>query len=333
MVRRVVVERFGATDVLDLRSVDIPSPARGEILVSVQYAGVAYSDLLMRMGDYPGGPRPPYTPGWDVVGTVEAVGEEVDQDLLGRTVVGLTFLGGYASHALVPVDRIAIVPAEVDPQAAACLTLNYVTAWQMLRRVADAQAGESVLVHGAAGGVGSAVLDLAAALDLIAYGVAAQEKAAAVRRYRATHLSNAQQTADVAAKIGGFDIILDPIGGRETWRGMRLLAPGGRLVNYGFTGMLGRGPIMPRIALHLLALKVRSLLAGDRRAVFYRVSTAARRAASAFREDLMALLDLLAANRIAPLVDDVLLLGQAAEAHRRLESRTVQGKLLLNMRA
>lgn len=328
MTRKIIVDRFGDPETLSLSSVDMPEPGPGEVLVAVQYAGVAFSDLLMREGLYPGGPQPPYTPGWDVVGKVVAIGESVDPELMGRAVAGLAFLGGYADHALVKATHVVELPADVDRRAAACLVLNYVTALQMFVRVARATKGDTVLVRGAAGGVGTAALDIARAFGLVARGVCSPAKAETVERFGATWMAAGDEAREATAS-GGFDIVLDPAGGAKTWRSMRLLAPGGRVVTYGFTGLKG-GRLKSRLIVHTAAMALRSLGPGGKRASFYRVSQSARRRPSDYRHDLKLLLDLLADGRLTPLVADVLPLSQAAEAHRRINDRIVEGKLLLS---
>lgn len=331
--RTIVAEAFGGPGVLRLRELPRQRPGTGEALVAVQYSGVAFADVLMRNGRYPGGPRPPFTPGWDLVGTVVAVGAGVDALLVGRRVAALSLLGGYADHAIVPVDRLVSIPQNVASEAAACLPLNYVTAWQMLRRVAHARAGETVLVPGAAGGVGSALLDLSACLGLRAYGVAAAHKATAVEDVPGAQYVRVEDLPEVSRQIEGFDIVLDPIGGRATWQAARLLGPRGRLVGFGFTGAIGAGPALFGAAWHMLNFSLRRPLLGSRRAEFFRLSRSVADSPERYRSDLTQLLEHLAARRLAPRVADVLPLEAAREAHFRLESRTVTGKLLLNAQA
>lgn len=328
MTRRQVVLRLGASDAMSLVEDEAPSPGPGQMRLAVERAGVALSDVLMRQGRYPGGPKPPFTPGWDVAGTVDAIGDGVDPALVGERLVALVFDGGYAAHALVGERLAARIPEGVSFDAAACLTLNYVTAWQMIRRIGHARPGERLLVRGAAGGVGTAALDIARALGLRAWGASSPMKVATVERYGATWV--AKDGLEVAAgSIDGFDIVLDPLGGGETWRAMRLLAPGGRVVTYGFTAF-SQSLLPLRIASHLVAMKVRSLMPGGRSASLFRLSRSARTDPEAYRDDLNSLLDLLAAGELEPLVADVLPLSAAAEAHRCLESLAVEGKLLLD---
>lgn len=326
-MQSIVVERFGGPEALTVRTGSTPVAAGRDVLVKVELAGVAASDLLMREGAYPGGPKPPFTPGWDVVGVVEKTGDAVDPSLLGAKVAGLSFTGGYVSHAVIDSRFVVRLPAGVEAASAACLTLNYVTAWQMIVRVARASPGQTILVQGAAGGIGTAALDIARAIGLRGYGVASQAKAAAVEAYGATWLGGGDEIA-AAAAVGGFNIALDPFAGSATWRAMRLLARRGRIVTYGFTG-IGRAAIMPRLAAHVVQMRLRSMV-GGRTATFFRLSQSARGDPGAYRDDLAALLSLLETRQLSPLIAGILPLTQACDAHRRLASRSVEGKLLLD---
>ncbi|MGB9012519.1 MAG: alcohol dehydrogenase catalytic domain-containing protein [Aeromicrobium sp.] len=163
----VVVRSHGGPDVLGVEPSPLPIVRSGEVLVEIEAAGVAYADVLMRRGIYPESPALPFTPGYDVVGRVVAGPLPA-----GLRVAALTVTGGYATHVLVRADEAVPVPDGVEPAQAVALVLNYVTAHQMLHRVARVRAGETVLVLGAAGGVGQALLELAAVAGIRAIGTA-----------------------------------------------------------------------------------------------------------------------------------------------------------------
>lgn len=326
MSRAVFVGRYGGPDVLDLVWRPPPTPGPRDVLIETEAAGVAYADVLMRQGRYPGGPRPPFTPGWDVMGRVVQVGSEVDAALLGRRVLALPLTGGAAEHVAAPVERTAGLPDDVDPFEAACLTMNYVTAWQMLR-LARAQAGETLLVHGAAGGVGSALLDLARALSLHAFAAASSAHADAVTTLGGDFIDRERRDpSEVVARAGGVDMVFDPLGGPNTHRSFQALKPGGRLISYGFMGAGGGSPVLAAVS-QMAELRLRSL--GSRKGRFYRLSDSVQRDPGAFQADLADLLDLLRRKRISPAIADILPLSEVGEAHRRLERRAVTGRLLL----
>ena len=184
--RQVLLTGVGGPEVLEVVERDAPEPGRGEVRVRVLAAGVAFADVLMRHGKYPGAPKIPFTPGYDLVGEVEKLGEGVGGVTVGQRVAALTQVGSYAQRVVVAAEELVPVPDGVDPAEAVALVLNYVTAYQMLHRVAEVRPGERILVHGAAGGVGTALLDLGRLGGLEAYGTASAAKHDAVRRFRAT---------------------------------------------------------------------------------------------------------------------------------------------------
>src|SRR5262245_60595251 len=150
--RRMIVNRERR---LELVEDELPNPRPGEVRVKILAAGVSLADVLMQEGIHPEARRPPFTPGWDVVGTVEAFGDGAQGVPLGATVTAMPIVGGYAEYICLPVAELVPVPPQLDPAEAVCLPLNYVTAYQMLHRSAQAKRDETALVHSAAGGVGT----------------------------------------------------------------------------------------------------------------------------------------------------------------------------------
>src|SRR5437764_754805 len=161
-MKRVVVDRFGGPEVLRVVEDDVPRPGPGEVLVGVLAAGVSFSDALMRAGTYLGVPKPPFTPGYELVGVVEELGPGCSRLRVGDRVASLTVWGAYAERVCVLEENAVVVPDDLDPADVVNLVLTYMTAYQLLHRMANVKSGESVLVHGAAGRVGTAVLELGA---------------------------------------------------------------------------------------------------------------------------------------------------------------------------
>ena len=316
--RSVVVLRFGDPDVLCVEVGALPEPGPGEVRVRVLAAGVAAADAQMRAGRYPGGnPRPPFVPGWDVAGVVDAVGPGTDRRWLGRPVVALVLRGGHTSHLCVSSAVAVPLPDAVDVLEAACLPLNYLTAHELVHRVAGVRAGERVLVRGAAGGVGTALLDVAGRAGAHTAGAASGDDQAIVTGYGADFVDRAEDVA-------GFDVVFDPVGtGAHA-----ALRPGGRLVTYGFLAAL-RDRHPRRSALRDMArLRLRSLRPGGPRTMFYRLSVAARRDPGRLQRNLTTLVGELAAGQLRPLRGPRLPFDEAAEAHRLVVGRT-RGKILL----
>ena len=155
---------------------ELPNPGAAEVRVKVFAAGVAFADVLMRRGMYLGQPPFPFVPGYDVVGEIDAIGESVTDFRVGQRVAALLMTGGYSQFTIVPEADLVPVPDGLDPAEAVSLVLNYVTAYQMLRRVAEMRSGQSMLVHSAAGGVGTAALQFGKIIGLTMFGAASKPK-------------------------------------------------------------------------------------------------------------------------------------------------------------
>src|SRR5262245_40432504 len=177
---RIIVTHYGGPDALRAVEEECPEPKGGEVRVRVLAAGVALPDLMMREGVHPETPRVPFTPGWDLVGAVDRLGEGVSGIEPGQIVAALPISGAYAEFVCLPPRELVPVPSGVDAGEAVCLVLNYVTAYQMMHRSAEVKAGQRALIHGAAGGVGSALLQLGRLAGLEMYGTCSSRGAAAV---------------------------------------------------------------------------------------------------------------------------------------------------------
>jgi NADPH:quinone reductase len=178
---RVVVSHYGGPEVITVIEEDIPIPNADEVRVKVRAAGVSLPDVLAREGVHPETPRVPYTPGWDLVGTVDRLGKDVIGFELGQKVAAMPIHGCYAQYVCVPHRKLVPVPEGLDAAEAVAVVLNYVTAYQMLHRSVKARAGQRMLIHGASGGVGSAMLQLAKLAGVEIYGTCSAQAAAVVR--------------------------------------------------------------------------------------------------------------------------------------------------------
>src|SRR5437763_28732 len=181
-MKRVVVDHYGGPEVLQVVEEDDPTPGPGEMRVRVPAAGVSFTDALLRAGTYLGGPKPPFTPGYELVGVVEELGPGCSRLRVGDRVAALTVWGADAERVCVPEKYAVEVPEELDPAEVVSLVLPYMTAYQLLHRVAKVKSGETVLVHGAAGRGGTAVLELGALAGLRLSGTASARERAAVER-------------------------------------------------------------------------------------------------------------------------------------------------------
>jgi NADPH:quinone reductase-like Zn-dependent oxidoreductase len=174
--KRVVINRLGGPEVLEVREEELPEPGLGEVRVRILATGVSLPDLMMREGVHPEAPRPPFTPGWDLVGVVDKLGVGAYALEPGQMVAALPVWGANAEFICLPQGELVPVPAGLDPAEALVLVFNYVTAYQMMRRTVRVKPGQRVLIHAAAGGIGSALLQLGRLVDLEMYGTASARK-------------------------------------------------------------------------------------------------------------------------------------------------------------
>src|SRR6266540_2625407 len=355
-MKRVVVDHYGGPEVLRVVEEDDPRPDPGEVRVRVLAAGVSFTDALLRAGTYLGGPKPPFTPGYEFVGVVEKLGPGCSRLRVGDRVAALTVWGAYAERACVPEAEAFEVPEDLDPADVISLPLTYVTAYQVIHREAKAKAGETVLVHGAAGRAGTAALELGALAGLRLYGTCAARDRAAVERLGAVAID--YQNEDFLARVRelpgkGVDVVLDGLGGRTSLRSFRALRPGGRLVVYGHYATLSHGHKSSRAWIEWYAatatVALWGLLSPRRQVHAYRIQklreghqvlpVATNRPAlpvgggprypDEFREDFRALLELLRADKIHPVVAERLPFTEARRAHELLDSSASKGKLVL----
>jgi NADPH:quinone reductase-like Zn-dependent oxidoreductase len=301
----------------------------------VQAAGVSFGDVLQRVGMIPGGPKPPYTPGYDLTGVVEEVAEPGPVEP-GQRVTALVREGGYAELVTVPVDRLVPVPDGLPATDVAAVALNYFVASQMLHRVARVSAGQRVVVHGAAGGVGTAFLQLARLAGVEAYGTASAGKLDLVRELGGIPIDyRAQDFVAVVRGLpgGGVDAVFDPVGGPHFRRSYRALKRGGILVGYGQGEAMrdGRAHRGAAVAGFLGGVVLPKLVPDGRRTTFYNAWSLEKSQPSAYREDLAGVLELLRTGAIRPVLARTVPLADAARAHELLERSAVRGKIVLTV--
>ena len=227
---RMMITGLGGPEVFKWIEDDLPVPAPGQVRVKVIAAGVAFADVLMRHGLYPGAPAFPFAPGYDIVGEVDALGDGVSGFAIGQRVAALTMIGGYSRYTIVPAAHLVPVPDNLDPAEAVSLVLNYVTAYQMLQRVAKLRQGQRFLVHGAAGGVGTAALQLGNIAGLEMFGTASKSKLELVSALGATAIDyRCENFLERIRQLApeGLDAVLESIGGKTRTDSYHCLRRGG----------------------------------------------------------------------------------------------------------
>ncbi len=340
--RRIIVTHYGGPDALRVVEEECPEPKDGEVRVRVLAAGVSLPDLMMREGIHPETPSLPFTPGWDLIGVVDRLGDGISGLEPDQIVAALPISGAYAEFVCLPQRELVPVPPGLDAAEAVSLVLNYVTAYQMLHRSAQVSRGQRVLIHGAAGGVGSALLQLGRLAGLEMYGTCSSRGAPAVSDLGAIPIDYQQQdfVKDIHRLTGeGVDVVFDSIGGAHIWRSRKALRPGGTVVAYGLTGSLRGGRLASgrsggrhrfrEIAIFGLYIAGGWLLPGRKRVVPYSIQWLKRLRPALFRQDLIALLDLLQQRKIKPLIAQRFPLTEARRAHELLGTGGVTGKIVL----
>ncbi len=328
--RIAIVRTRGGPEQVKVEDAAMPVPRAGEVLVAVEATGVAFADVVMRKGVYPGVGLP-FTPGYEVVGRVVA-GEGIAP---GTRVAALTVTGGAARFATVPAADCVPVPDAVSSVQAAALVLNGLTAWQMLTRCVAQPSVETMLVWGAAGGVGSVLLALGRHFGIATCGVASGRRLDFVRDRGATPIDRA---GDVAAQVraasgGGVDAAFDGVGGPNVRVSEAALRPGGALVLFGFQGALGGERFNPlKAAAAMLASPRRSAQAQFMAGTGLRgyLVTQWKDAHPAFyRADLAAILALAAEGKLVADIAAELPLDRVADAHRMMAAGTQLGKIVI----
>lgn len=324
--RRIVATKAGSPDVLRVVEEAIPEPATGHVRVQVLAAGVSAYDVMVRSSRIMP-PKHPFTPGVDIVGRVDQLGEDVHGFEPGQRVAALLGFGngGYAEYVCVPASALVPVPEDLDPAETVCLVANYLTAHRVMYETAQIQPGERILIQGAAGGVGSAILELGRLADLQMVGTASAHNHDLVTSLGATPVDYrcenvVRRTHEITD--GGVDAAFDHIGGfRQLRRSYRCLRKGGRLVWYGVAASKYAG--IKIIPLSIATMLLLSIVPDGRRALF------ASDSANYAQRVLPELCDLLAGGKLRPVIAERIPLVEARRAHEAIERGGYAGKFVL----
>jgi NADPH:quinone reductase-like Zn-dependent oxidoreductase len=334
--KRIVISEFGEPDVLKLREEEgPPEPQTGEVLVKVLATSAAFTDTMIRKGVYPDlKQKPPFTPGYDMLGIIDKMGEGVTGFKEGEKVAALTVTGAYSQFMCVSAGRLVRVPDGVDNCEAVSLILTYVTAYQMMFRFARIARGDIVLIHGAGGAVGSALVQLGKQAGVKMYATASESKHDLIKRLGAVPID--YKTEDFNGKIqmltpDGVDAVFDGIGEAGFKKSFKALRPGGRLVAYGFYDfVIGEGRKLQLIGA-FIKLKLWNILPNSKRTYFYSICDVYKKHPDFFREDLKNLFRMLKKREIRPVIGKRMRLSEASEAHRLVERAAVEGKIVLSI--
>jgi NADPH:quinone reductase-like Zn-dependent oxidoreductase len=323
--RSVVITERGSPQVLQVIENDLREPTSGEARIKILATGVGLTDVAMRYGYYPYAPKIPFVPGYEIVGVVDALGAGVTSVAVGDRVAALTVHGGYAEYIYLGGEHLVSVPASLDPAQAVTLVLNYTTAYQMIHRSAKVRAGDRVLITGASGGVGTALLQLGRLADLRMYGTASHSNHDILIELGATPID--YTTQDFVRVIyenepNGLDFVFDGIGGSYIERAFKVLRRGGKLVEYGY-------PNFKSMLLGYAKLSLLGALPNGKSGEFYGITAMYQKGKRPFLEDLPKLFNLLEQGELKPVISHRLPILEAAKANELLESGGVRGKIVL----
>jgi len=325
----VLLRKFGGPEELVVTEAAVPEPAPGEVLVKILAASVQFTDVMLRKGRYPDlKDKPPLVLGYDLVGEIVKLGAGVQSLRIGQRVADLTTTGCHAQYRTLAANRVTLVDPALDPAAATALVLSWTTAWQLLHRDAKVKKGDQLLVIGAAGAVGEALVVLGKLAGCEVWGTARARHAERVRECGATPVDSDQ--ADYATLFpGGFDAVFDGIGEQGFSRVWRAVGPRGHLSTFGVSAAIQGDIPFVRVGLWFAKLWAWNHFAGRRSTSFYSITTMRRKRFEWFLADLAELLALARRGAIRPRISERIGFDEVVEAHRRLERGGVEGKIIL----
>jgi NADPH:quinone reductase-like Zn-dependent oxidoreductase len=345
-MRALVVRRYGPPEVFESRQVPDPQAKAGEVLIRVKAIGINFADLLQRMGLYPGTPKPPFVPGLEIAGVVEKAVENPGRRAGGESlkpgdaVMAMPHFGAYAEWVAAPTAAVYRIPAGMAFDAAAAFPVNYLTAYHSMFTMGNLQPGDRMLVHGAAGGVGIAAVQLARAKGIATFGTAGSLKQEFLRKIGVDHPIDYEKSDFVKVvrqfAPDGIEMVMDPIGGKSLAQGQKCLGPTGRLVVYGLSGAAGasgrrnifRGAktLMQTPRFHPLKLMQQNLTV-----IGVSLGGVGTRG-TLLRRELEDLCKLYGEGKVKPVIARTFPLDQAAAAHQFIHDRKNIGKVILVVR-
>lgn len=336
-MKQIVITKNGGTDVLRLQEKEDPSPGKGAVKIRAKACGINFADILARKGLYPDAPPKPCVVGYEVSGVVESVGEGVDQNLIGKSVLALTRFGGYSDAVMVPANQVFEKPAALSFEEAAAIPVTYLTAYQLLVVMGSLRKGERILIHNAGGGVGLAALDIAKNIGAIAYGTASGQKHDFLKQQGFDYLID-YRTQDWAAELKrltngkGVELIIDPLGGKSWKKSYIALRSTGRLGMFGVS-TVSKSPSGGKLNLLKLVFQTSKFhpfgLMSWNKGVFGVNIGHLWHEAAKVQEWMEAILAGVHQGWIRPHVDKTFPLAAAAQAHEYIEQRKNIGKVLL----
>lgn len=336
-MRQIWIPKAGEPEVLELREADDPLPGEGEIRIRVEAAGINFADIMGRMGAYPDLPAMPVVPGYEVAGIVDAIGRDVEADWIGRDVLAMTRFGGYSDVVCVPARLAIPLPESMSFSQGAAIPVNWLTAWHMIEELGHLRSGQTVLIQAAAGGVGTAAVQIVKELGGISIGTASAGKHARLKELGLTHAIDYRSQDFVAVTLGltegkGVDLALDAVGGESFKRSYRCLRKTGKLMMFGASAV---APGDQRSLLSALGTVLSMPFFHPMKLMTQNKGVFGINLGQLWDEDAMltrhltSILAGFASGKFKAIVDVEIPFAEAARAHARLAARENFGKVLL----
>lgn len=340
-MRALVITEHGPPEVLKVLEQPDPQPRAGEVRIAVKAAGINFADLMARVGLYQDAPKPPCVVGYEVAGEIESVGDGVKDFSVGDRVMAPTKFGGYAELAVTPAADLVALPDGWSFEQGAAVPVVYATAYAAVVRYGALHAGERVLVHAAAGGVGIAATQIAKKVGGEIFGTASASKHDAIRGFGVDHAIDyrtqdfAKEVRRITGEKAPLDLVVDGIGGASFKKGYKLLRPGGRIVMLGASAVMeGERRNIPR-ALRTVVTMPRfnplTMMSSSRAAIGVNMLRIWQDRGSMMGEYGKPLTELMADGTIQPVVAESFPLDRGADAHRYLAERRNVGKVVLTV--
>lgn len=333
-MKRIVYSKRGGLEAIEIIDEKSPEPGKDEVMIEVHRAGINFADLMMRQGLYGAAPDFPFTPGYEVSGVIRAIGSDVERHNVGDRVVALTGFGGYAEQVVVSEERAWTLPDNVSFDAAAAMPVTYLTAHHMLVHLGNFREGDSVLVHHAAGGVGTATAQIVKALNGgRIYGTASAEKANFVEEMGMIHIPRGENFVQrIKAESDGVHHALDPVGGKHVMESYKALRNGGRLYVFGASSAV-KGPkrsLWTAIKMWRTTPRFDPIRMMNSNKSVYGVHMGMWKDEEIAREQMVALASMLEKGQIDPVIDSVYRFEDVAKAQQHIHNRGNRGKVLLD---
>ena len=333
-MKRIVYTKRGGLEAIEIIDEKSPEPGNNEVMIEVHRAGINFADLMMRQGLYGAAPDFPFTPGYEVSGVIRAIGSDVERHNVGDRVVALTGFGGYAEQVVVSEELAWTLPDNVSFDAAAAMPVTYLTAHHMLVHLGNFREGDSVLVHHAAGGVGTATAQIVKALKGgRIYGTASVEKADFVEEMGMIHIPRGEDFVQrIKGESDGVHHALDPVGGKHVMESYKALRNGGRLYVFGASSAV-KGPkrsLWTAIKMWRTTPRFDPIRMMNSNKSVYGVHMGMWKDEEIAREQMIALASMLEKGQIDPVIDSVYRFEDVAKAQQYIHNRGNRGKVLLD---